>query len=103
MYRQKGVGKIISFFVVLKVTEEKSRIRSRIWIRIHLSEDPDPYPYPYVTDLEHWKFLGICLNHPFLGNLLGLVLCFGGMFIVDHYKQLRVSTVYVHVCANLVQ
>ncbi len=62
--KHKNLGKkIIIVFGVLKVTDEKSRIRSWIQIRSrsisqrYRSEDLDPDPYQSVTDLEYWCFV----------------------------------------------
>ena len=53
---KKEVGKKI-FFCILKVTEERSRIRSWIRSRIHTSRyglgDPDPDPHQNATDPQH--------------------------------------------------
>ncbi len=52
MYLQKVKSKhnkSYFFFGILKVTDVKSRIRSRI----HIRQGRDTDPYQYVTDTEH--------------------------------------------------
>jgi hypothetical protein len=60
MYLQKVVSKTqleknVYFVGILKVTNKKSRIRSRIFVRNHVFgyKDQDPDRYQNVTDPEH--------------------------------------------------
>jgi len=83
MFFQKvKVKNILKFFLVgiLKVTDEKSRIRS--WIRIctsvvlmYGSTDPDPAPYQNVTDPQHCVQLSlVAVQSVFL--MLNLIIYF---------------------------
>jgi hypothetical protein len=55
---KKKIGEKTNIFCILKINDKRSRIRSWIQIRIHLSElrIGDPDPQQNVTDPQH-RFL----------------------------------------------